>query len=96
MPAGNLFYWMIVKPGTGNVLWKSDGRVAGTEELKIMGSSANNNYPQNIAIGNNLFFAGLDNVGGKELWVTDGTAAGTYIVADINPVLQSHQFRFLK
>ncbi len=86
MPANSgLFYWMIVKPGTGNVLWKSDGTIAGTGSVKTIGTTGNNNYPQFAAtIGDNIAFAGLDG-NGRELWTTDGTAAGTNMVADINP-----------
>ncbi|MBF2708325.1 ELWxxDGT repeat protein [Flavobacterium soyangense] len=86
MPANSgLFYWMVVKPGTGNVLWKSDGTIAGTVSVKTIGTTGNNNYPQFAAtIGDNIAFAGLDG-NGKELWTTDGTAAGTNMVADINP-----------
>jgi ELWxxDGT repeat protein len=95
MPAENLFYWMIVKPGTGNVLWKSDGTVAGTVALKTIGTSGNNNYPQNVAIGSTLYFAGRD-ANGLELWKTDGTNAGTIMVADINPgVANSSPFGFV-
>ena len=83
MPAGTLFYLMIVTPGTGNVLWKSDGTDAGTAAVKTIGTTGNNNYPPNVAIGSTLYFAGLDG-NGKELWKTDGTAAGTLMLADIN------------
>lgn len=82
MPAGTLFYLMIVTPGTGNVLWKTDGTAAGTEVVKTIGTTGNNNYPQNVAIGSTLYFAGLDG-NGKELWKTDGTTSGTVMVADI-------------
>lgn len=38
------------------------------------------------AVGDLLYFADDDGSGiGRELWVTDGTAAGTRLVADINP-----------
>ena len=84
MNAGSFFYIMLVQPGTGNVLWKSDGTAAGTVELKTIGTLGNNNYPAFAAIGNTLYFAGLDG-NGKELWKTDGTAAGTVMVSDINP-----------
>ena len=36
-------------------------------------------------VGSKLFFAGRDTSTGYELWVTDGTKAGTHIVRDINP-----------
>ncbi|MEO8147229.1 MAG: ELWxxDGT repeat protein [Bacteroidia bacterium] len=38
-----------------------------------------------IAMGNKLFFSAYDPVNGRELWCTDGTAPGTYMVKDINP-----------
>jgi ELWxxDGT repeat protein len=37
------------------------------------------------AYGNQLVFAGSDGISGQELWITDGTAAGTIQLADINP-----------
>ena len=38
------------------------------------------------AVGNVLYFAAYDPVQtGNELWKSDGTAAGTMMVADINP-----------
>jgi ELWxxDGT repeat protein len=36
-------------------------------------------------VGNTLFFAANDGVNGLELWKSDGTAAGTVLVKDINP-----------
>jgi ELWxxDGT repeat protein len=38
-----------------------------------------------VAAGNKLFFSACDAVNGRELWCTDGTTAGTYMVKDINP-----------
>ncbi|HOK35861.1 MAG TPA: T9SS type A sorting domain-containing protein [Paludibacteraceae bacterium] len=35
--------------------------------------------------GYKAFFAASDNTHGEELWVTDGTVAGTHMVKDINP-----------
>ena len=39
------------------------------------------------AIGSQVFFAATTAAHGRELWVTDGTAAGTHEVADINPTV---------
>ncbi len=36
-------------------------------------------------VGSIVFFVHDDNIHGKELWRTDGTGAGTYLVKDINP-----------
>lgn len=37
------------------------------------------------AVGNRLFFLANDGVHGQEVWVSDGTPAGTYMVKDIFP-----------
>src|SRR5262249_400475 len=36
-------------------------------------------------VGDKLFFTADDGTHGRELWVTDGTTAGTAMVADLNP-----------
>jgi len=87
MPAGNSMYIMIASNSGGirqNTIWKSDGTAAGTVPVKLVGTGNTNTYPPFAAIGNTLYFAGVDG-NGKELWQTDGTAAGTYLVADISP-----------
>ena len=38
-----------------------------------------------VQFGNHLYFASDDGVNGRELWRSDGTTAGTVMVADINP-----------
>ncbi len=38
-----------------------------------------------VAVGNVVFFAADDGISGKELWRSDGTEAGTYLVKDIQP-----------
>src|SRR5262245_26791371 len=40
---------------------------------------------QIVQVGDTIFFAARDNNHGRELWKTDGTAAGTALVKDINP-----------
>ena len=37
------------------------------------------------AVGNRLFFVWRTEENGRELWVSDGTAAGTTLVKDIYP-----------
>ncbi|WP_294679575.1 ELWxxDGT repeat protein [uncultured Fluviicola sp.] len=46
-------------------------------------------YPMTITMNNVLYFLGNDGVTGFELWRTDGTTAGTYLVKDINPGAES-------
>jgi ELWxxDGT repeat protein len=79
-------------------IWKSNGTAAGTSLVKALADVVGftNSYqfcsdPNGIynfcldGTTNQLFFAGYDAVNGNELWVTDGTAAGTTIVKDIKP-----------
>ena len=42
-----------------------------------------------VVMGGIGYFAASDGISGRELWRTDGTTAGTYQVADIQPGLAS-------
>ncbi|MFN9175065.1 MAG: ELWxxDGT repeat protein, partial [Synechocystis sp.] len=54
--------------------------------VKDIFSGANGSNPVNLtAVGNILYFQALDGVNGLELWKSDGAAAGTVLVKDINP-----------
>jgi len=46
-------------------------------------------------LGNNLLFTADDGVVGAELWITDGTEAGTQLLLDINPGTASSTIKFL-
>jgi ELWxxDGT repeat protein len=83
----------------GSELWRSDGTAPGTTLVKDINPGAAQgagfDLPPLAGIGTNLrpliagdgvvYFAGNDGVHGKELWKSDGTAAGTKIVKDIAP-----------
>ena len=86
----------------GRELWKSDGTAAGTTLVKDIypGTSRtgdsyygyfdviNSGSPRSLTnVNGTLFFTAEDGVNGGELWKSDGTAAGTTIVKDINPGL---------
>ena len=76
---------------TGPELWKSDGTEAGTVLVKDINPNISYGYPVGsyphylTDVGGTLFFAANDGTNSLELWKSDGTEAGTVLVADINP-----------
>ncbi len=76
----------------GTELWKTDGTTDGTVMVGDLREGEFGSNPSNFAILNNkLYFSAIDGFDydngqtGLELWVSDGTAAGTHLVKDINP-----------
>lgn len=88
--SGNLLFFIANDGVTGVELWKSDGTAAGTTLVKdIVPPLSGNGIMQGlewfVEINGILYFAANDGINGGELWKTDGTAAGTVMVKDINP-----------
>ena len=85
----------------GVELWKSDGTAAGTSLVKDIYpgiepqfSEAGSSAPADLtAAGGLLYFFAEDGVHGGELWRSDGTAAGTFMVKDIRPGSGSSVYR---
>ena len=71
----------------GYELWKSDGTSGGTTLLKNINTNDITGYGSSpadyIVCNNELFFTADDGTNGKELWKTNGSAAGTVLVNDI-------------
>jgi len=66
-------------------LWVSDLTPDGTTELAEYKGILSRNLDAIVVLGNQAFFTINDVTNGKELWVTDGTKAGTKMLKDINP-----------
>jgi ELWxxDGT repeat protein len=83
-------YFIATTVGNGREIWVSDGTVAGTQILKdINPGSGDGVFPFGavdfIIHGDKLYFTANDGTTGYEIWVTDGTSAGTQLVYDLNP-----------
>ncbi len=72
--------------------WKSDGSSTGTVLVKDITPGSSTSGSANVGptfltnVNGSLYFTAWDTVSGQELWKSDGTAAGTVQVMDINPV----------
>jgi ELWxxDGT repeat protein len=79
----------------GRELWTTDGTAAGTRLLVdinrtvftdgITDKPGSSSPGPLVRFGDRFFFAADDGVYGRELWKTDGTAAGTVLVRDLRP-----------
>lgn len=76
-------------------MWKSDGTPSGTSLIYTLPVAPFTSAPsftsdrddmRNFSIiGNTMYFKGYSAAEGNELWVTDGTNAGTKMIKDIKP-----------
>jgi ELWxxDGT repeat protein len=73
----------------GSELWKTDGTPEGTVLVKDIAPGLRGSRIDSLtaagAGGGKLYFAATDGEHGLELWQSDGTAAGTVLVADLRP-----------
>ncbi len=80
-------------PAGGPALWQTNGTVAGTSVVMQIPSSTYDQYNYSYfgdsddydltVAGGNLFFITDDGVGGQDLWVSNGTNAGTTVLEDL-------------
>lgn len=73
----------------GRELWKTKGTPASTVLLKDINPGNAHGLPANhfkgLVIDSILYFNGQETTHGLELWRSDGTDTGTYLVKDLNP-----------
>jgi ELWxxDGT repeat protein len=73
----------------GRELWCTDGTAAGTHMVKDIQPGSDNGIGDYFQLTSGvmdgiLYFRGNDGVSGIELWRSDGTEAGTYLLKDVN------------
>jgi ELWxxDGT repeat protein len=88
-PSLGLVFFQAMTPSSGAELWATNGTGAGTRLVKDIKPGVASSSPSSFVevnggpLGRYVLFAADDGVNGTELWRSDGTDAGTYLVHDI-------------
>ncbi len=84
---GNQFYMFLTKQlfSSGSVLWTSNGTVEATNQVFQHPTSSMGIGNSSISFNNKLYFNLFDSNYGLELWATNGTNNGTYLVEEVRP-----------
>ena len=73
--------------GSNTALYCSDGPKANMQLVKIIHPSKLTSLNILLVAYNKIYFRTDDGIHGLELWVSDGTSAGTYMLKDITPTV---------
>ncbi len=81
-PSGGSMYLQSLDATLSFGLWRSDNLTSATLVTDVIALSGN--PPYRLDDGGRLLFPGDDGVNGAELWLTDGTPAGTVLLKDMH------------
>ena len=70
--------------GLGTELWNATGTTA-SQVADIQPGSGSSDPQELVRMGDKIWFRADDGTSGQELWSSDGTAAGTHMLLDLNP-----------
>ena len=90
---GNVVYFAADDGIHGRELWRSDGTRGGTDmvaDIKpVSDVQGDSSMPSDMMVVDEvLYFQAADVAANEELWRSDGTTAGTYLVAEIDPDIE--------
>lgn len=89
IPLGDKLFFYAYHEAYGNEPWITDGTADGTVLLQDINPGPEGSlqayYGYGGISGTKLYFAAYDSIHGAELWVTDGTTEGTYLLKEIIP-----------
>ena len=84
VPLGGRAYFDANDGTHGAGLWRTNGTLAGTHQVKDIRPGGASSRPSHLVrAGDRLFFSASDGVHGTEPWTSDGTSAGTRMVRDV-------------
>ena len=94
---GSRVYFRALDDAHGNELWRSDGTEAGTSLVKDIRPGTESGLARFgpagfAAVGTTLTFFADNGTNGMEPWKSDGTDAGTALLADLDPGAGSSTF----
>ena len=82
---GNDLFFSALESGVGRVLWMSDGTPTNTVAVQAPGDVLGKNPEGLYSDGQKVYFSAVDAEGfNREPWVSDGTAAGTFLLKDLD------------
>jgi ELWxxDGT repeat protein len=82
---GTLFFVADDGTGSGSELWRSGGTSGSTFPVADINAEGTATFKNLTNLNGSLFFDADDGIHGLELWVSNGTAAGTKLVRDFHP-----------